>query len=371
MNKDLFENRIGEALRGAESTPPSGAWDFIKSQIPTQYTPPFKFPTWAVVGVMSTMLAGMSMMETTPEESTAVTESASSHESIAEKVTPNAMEEINFQTDQFTQNQELVEESLVEEGLSSVGGIELIAEEITQVEPGEQAISVETSSTEKVVAPESLDAEPNVSFNNNNSEKTSNLVIDNPPTPASVEEEVLNPNDTQEAALEKHFIVDGIKECFTPCELRLSATGTAESYSWETGLLGSRDGDQLDLIIEEPQTVVVFATAKYKGGAEEVITHEVVVKPGSKLFIPNSFTPNGDGVNDSYAVSGSGITEFSLSIINSNGKVVHQATDMANAWSLDGVSSEMEGEIYIAVVRARGVDGKVYEENVRLTINPN
>ena len=106
MRKDLFEDKIGEALRGAESTPPSGSWDFIKSQIPTQYTPPFKFPTWAVIGVAGTMLAGMSLMETTSYESSVVPEFAS-YEEVIEELSSKSVGEFTSQMGNEISNQEL------------------------------------------------------------------------------------------------------------------------------------------------------------------------------------------------------------------------------------------------------------------------
>ncbi|MCH2214821.1 MAG: gliding motility-associated C-terminal domain-containing protein [Flavobacteriales bacterium] len=370
MRKDLFEDKIGEALRGAESTPPSGSWDFIKSQIPAQYTPPFKFPTWAVIGVASTMLAGMSLMETTSYESSVVPEFAS-YEEVIEELSSKSVGEFTSQMGNEISNQELGESSLVEENFIAANEIEHSTEEIDFSQAEEpHAFTAEAKPSELITRTEPQDVKPVNAANSGQSLGMAKLVVENSPSPLPSAEEASNTENTQENALVKQFSVEGPKECFTPCNLKLKATGTATDYNWEAGIYGTAEGDQLNLLIEEPQNAMIFATAKYRDGSEEIISHEIEVKKGSKLFVPNSFTPNGDGINDSYAVSGIGITEFSLTIINSNGKVIHQATDMSNAWNVEGVSSELEGEFYIAVVRARGIDGKVYEENIRLTINP-
>lgn len=50
------------------------------------------------------------------------------------------------------------------------------------------------------------------------------------------------------------------------------------------------------------------------------------------LFIPNAFTPNNDGVNDVFRVSGSGIETFEMAIFNRWGETVFEANDIDAVW---------------------------------------
>ncbi len=54
------------------------------------------------------------------------------------------------------------------------------------------------------------------------------------------------------------------------------------------------------------------------------------------IAIPNSFTPNGDGLNDKFIISGKFIESYEMQIFNRWGEVLFQTTDLDNGW--DGTS---------------------------------
>jgi gliding motility-associated-like protein len=65
--------------------------------------------------------------------------------------------------------------------------------------------------------------------------------------------------------------------------------------------------------------------------SEEV---KVYVSPQGKLFIPNAFTPNGDGLNDCFGILGAqGVTFYELAIYNRFGERVFYAKNPNNCWN--------------------------------------
>lgn len=50
------------------------------------------------------------------------------------------------------------------------------------------------------------------------------------------------------------------------------------------------------------------------------------------LYIPNSFSPNGDGVNEIFNVKGFNIRDFSLSIFNRWGMLIYETQDLEKGW---------------------------------------
>jgi gliding motility-associated-like protein len=50
------------------------------------------------------------------------------------------------------------------------------------------------------------------------------------------------------------------------------------------------------------------------------------------LFIPNAFTPNGNGNNDVFLAYGQGITSFHMRIFNRWGELLFETSDMNNGW---------------------------------------
>ena len=54
------------------------------------------------------------------------------------------------------------------------------------------------------------------------------------------------------------------------------------------------------------------------------------------LYVPNSFTPNSDGVNDQFSpIFDCDITEYSFIIFNRWGEIVFQSTDPYELWRGD------------------------------------
>ena len=55
--------------------------------------------------------------------------------------------------------------------------------------------------------------------------------------------------------------------------------------------------------------------------------------PPLELYIPNSFTPNGDGINDLYGVKGSNVYSFEMTIMDRWGKEVFHTNDIDQKWN--------------------------------------
>lgn len=85
----------------------------------------------------------------------------------------------------------------------------------------------------------------------------------------------------------------------------------------------------------------------------------------SKLEVPNAFTPNGDGINDTFHVKEgyTSIVDFHAAIFTRSGKKVYEWTDPAGGW--DGTMNGSGGHPapdggYYLVLDARGADGLEY-----------
>jgi gliding motility-associated-like protein len=63
------------------------------------------------------------------------------------------------------------------------------------------------------------------------------------------------------------------------------------------------------------------------------ISKTVRINEISTLYIPNAFTPNGDGINDVFKVIGNEIEEFELSIFNRWGEKVFESKSKDNSWT--------------------------------------
>ena len=116
------------------------------------------------------------------------------------------------------------------------------------------------------------------------------------------------------------------------------------------------------------QTIMVKDTSKSftvigqsADGCMDTATIKIMVDPNLKdFFIPNAFTPNGDGKNDVFRVYGSSIKELHMMIFNTWGQKIFESSDLEKGW--DGMFNNHLQQLgaYIYVVKATFYNGTVY-----------
>jgi len=92
-------------------------------------------------------------------------------------------------------------------------------------------------------------------------------------------------------------------------------------------------------------------------------SNEVCVLYDLEIFAPNAFTPNNNGLNDSFKVSALGTKSFSLVIYNRWGEKVFETTDPKKGW--DGRfkgNNPIEGA-YLYILDVQGFNGNWVHKN--------
>jgi gliding motility-associated-like protein len=97
-------------------------------------------------------------------------------------------------------------------------------------------------------------------------------------------------------------------------------------------------------------------------------TAEAIPKP--LLYIPSAFTPNGDGLNDSFGVKAEGIKSFNLQIYNRIGELVFESDDIQNYWDGSYKGKKITStDVYVYQVKAIGKNNSVLPEQTgRVTL---
>ncbi len=116
--------------------------------------------------------------------------------------------------------------------------------------------------------------------------------------------------------------------------------------------------DSLVVIAAPPEDIVYSALLTTVAGCTVSDNITLFVRREEKIFIPNAFTPNGDGANDSFRVFfGDGITAIgSIKIFNRWGDLVFdQSGDVAWDGKFRGKAAQMG--VYVYLVRVQLSDG--------------
>ena len=108
------------------------------------------------------------------------------------------------------------------------------------------------------------------------------------------------------------------------------------TYEWSpAGTLNHND--QCDVIATPTDTVTTYyVTATDDMGctkSDTVTIHCTEITCGEDdIFIPNAFSPNGDGINDLLIIKGEYIVEFHLMIFTRWGELVYESNDIHQSW---------------------------------------
>lgn len=101
----------------------------------------------------------------------------------------------------------------------------------------------------------------------------------------------------------------------------------------------SGTGSPQDLVIpqEEARGFITIEMAIREESCESRDTLRVEFVPDA-IFIPDLFTPNGDGVNDTwqFKIPGEALSNYSLSIMNRSGAVIFEQAELSEGFSWDG-----------------------------------
>jgi gliding motility-associated-like protein len=157
---------------------------------------------------------------------------------------------------------------------------------------------------------------------------------------------------------------------------QISGTGSPDivSMSW-TPSAGLSCGNCLTPLATPVKTTDYVATVVNNGGCASSDSLKItVVCNGSNFFIPNTFSPNGDGHNDVFYVQGVGLNVIpSITIFNRWGQIVFQKTnftpnDPAVGWDgkVDGKPAPSDVYVYTIEILCNNSTLIPYHGNVTL-----
>lgn len=114
-----------------------------------------------------------------------------------------------------------------------------------------------------------------------------------------------------------------------------------------------------------------YRVSAVKNGSSSVssLSNVADVVPKPLVYIPNAFTPNGDGLNDGFGVKAEGIQEFLMEIYNRWGELIFSTTDINELWDGTYKGKKLDNtEVFVYKVTAQGIDNQTQRFNGRVTL---
>lgn len=98
-------------------------------------------------------------------------------------------------------------------------------------------------------------------------------------------------------------------------------------------------------------------------------SNEIELIQSPLLHVPNAFSANGDGLNDSWGIRDVFVKDFDLQIFDRWGKLIYRSTDKNQDWN--GVGNDgiiYPSDVYVYLVTYTGWDGSAYTKTGNVTI---
>lgn len=386
MKQDKLENLVKHSLEGLEPEVPAHLWEGISSRISTGAAPnghsapakgnwsgiAFKAGAAAVIISAAAWWFWQSSDDAgLPENNTEVAISvprdiAVSSEQSEEEILQN--ETVEFvANEQETANRtasnnddnafgQTVEPDVIAEGE---------VEEVPEVESGEVANDLtkhsevnESSETDQVVDHESdfsakVTTPENASAGSLEETEESVVIEDQEETPAF-------------AFVEVGILASAVSG-EAPLTINFSNVTEAKLYDWNFGNGRKSQGASPEITFERAGDYQVHLTVTdFEGNIMHDVMEISVYEP-AEVFIPTSFSPNGDGLNDFFFVEGKNLENLQFKVFRIDGSMVFESKSPGDRW--DGKDIQLpEGRNYSVVVTGIKPNGEPLLEAEKLFV---
>ena len=149
-----------------------------------------------------------------------------------------------------------------------------------------------------------------------------------------------------------------------------NATTNADAYQWSFGD-GTYSVDQDPMHqYEEKGTYTITLLANNSYGCSDTYEEEITVYPAYTFYIPNAFTPDGDGLNDIFTAVGEEIVAFEMQIFNRWGEKIHETLSLNDGWdgSAKNGSEVVEQGVYVYNIQLKDYTGQLHRFTGKVTL---
>ena len=116
-------------------------------------------------------------------------------------------------------------------------------------------------------------------------------------------------------------------------------------------------------------TTSYYVTGTNESGCSDGDTIEISVTQGGEvLYIPNSFSPNDNKLNDLFYAYGTSIKTFDLQIYDRWGELIFRTNDLKLGWDGKYKGKMVEGGVYVYTVNCEWMSGAGVYRNGIVTV---
>ncbi len=147
------------------------------------------------------------------------------------------------------------------------------------------------------------------------------------------------------------------------------------SYQWQIGNLYQLNDLNPKVVFPQAGDYEITLTALTAEGCKDVITKVVPVKNDYGIYIPTSFTPNYDGLNDIFipvfSPYGLDLKTYNLEVFDRWGEMLFSTKDPTAGWNgtvKNRGDEPLKEDTYVYKIRFKDIDGKIHNKTGHVTL---
>lgn len=138
-----------------------------------------------------------------------------------------------------------------------------------------------------------------------------------------------------------------------------------DTYYWSFGDgSSSTQENPIHTYLADTGTYYILLSVQNQWGCKDTIIKKLVIEPIYSIFIPNTFSPNGDIINDFFKVQGMGIVECQMLIYTRWGDLIFEQSNLDPirvGWDGKFADSNSPQGVYIYRIQVRDIFGEWHE----------
>ena len=103
-------------------------------------------------------------------------------------------------------------------------------------------------------------------------------------------------------------------------------------------------------------------------GCTDTMRYRLYIDDQVNVFVPDAFTPNGDGLNDSFKVICNSVIDFDLKVFNRWGEQIFHSDDINKGWDGKFMGEKVEEGVYFWQLSLQGGNQRWYYMNGSITV---
>ena len=169
---------------------------------------------------------------------------------------------------------------------------------------------------------------------------------------------IVHPMPEAKVSPSESFIYEG--------ETIVLEVGDYSMYQWYDS-----EGLELDTLptLTVSDSGVFYVWVRDVNGCEDESEFAIVhTQPQTNLFIPNTFTPNGDDHNELFVIQGLNIKTFTIQIFNRWGELLFMSESIEKSWDGTFANKKVQEGSYYYQIEVLGGDGGTFKKSGAVTV---